>query len=180
MRYVAIVIWLISVPMLISLLRQMPHLRKWAFLVMGALLLFAGWHFEAAIIGWPLWTGVVRGLEIAPIDAIALALIVTRRQSYGLPPLWGFLAFYGAALFLSLVISQVPMATAFVVWQYLRIIVLFAAIAGEGDRPDMRQALLNGLSLGLLMQLFYVVQQKASGMVQAVGTTIHQNTLGMM
>jgi len=179
MKYAALLLLLISIPVLINLLRQHPHLRKWAFTAIGALLLFSGWHFEAAIIGWPLWNGTAKGLEVSPVDTIALALIVTRRR-VGLPPLWGLFAIYGGVMLFSLAISQVMMASFFSFWQFLRIVLVFTAIAGEADRPDLREGLLKGLTIGLLMQLFFVVQQKASGVVQAMGTTYHQNTLGMM
>lgn len=180
MKYVGIALWLILLPLLVALLRQNPHRRHWAYMAIGALLLFAGWHFEAAIIGWPIWNGTVKGTEISPLDALALALIVTRRRSVGWPPLWSLFALYGAVLAFSVVISQVPMASFFSFWQFLRIALLFVAVAGEGDQPIVRRALLSGLSLGLLMQLFYVVLQKAHGVVQASGTAAHQNMLGMM
>ncbi|MBS0477843.1 MAG: O-antigen ligase family protein, partial [Proteobacteria bacterium] len=40
--------------------------------------------------------------------------------------------------------------------------------------------LLRGLSLGLMLQAGYVINQKLHGVVQATGTMYHQNTLGMM
>jgi len=40
--------------------------------------------------------------------------------------------------------------------------------------------LLKGFSLGLMLQAFYVVNQKLSGVVQASGTFPHQNLVGMM
>lgn len=95
-------------------------------------------------------------------------------------PFWALLAFYGATVFLSLLVSDVPMATLFVCWQFFRVFLLFVAVAGECDRPDMRNGLLVGLSAGLVVQACYVVQQKLNGVIQATGSLAHQNTLGMM
>jgi hypothetical protein len=151
-------------------------------LVALGLALFLGdsLRIDGSIIGWPLWNGTVRGIEISSVDMLAIALMVTRRRVPGSLPFWGVIALYGATLFLSLLPSSVPMASLFVCWQFARMAVLFAAIAGECHRDDMRNGLLMGLSLGLILQAGYVAQQKASGVVQATGTMYHQNALGMM
>lgn len=181
MRYVALVLILISLPVFINLLRQSPHRRAWAFMAIGLMLFFGDtWRIDGSIIAWPLWNGTARGLEFSPIDTLALALILTRRPMSGKLPFWGPICFYGVMLVLSLLPSSVPMATLFSCWQYGRAVLIFAAIGAEVHRPDLRGGLLTGLALGLMLQAGYVAQQKASGVVQATGTMFHQNALGMM
>lgn len=181
MRFVALALVLISLPAFIGFLRQNPHRRAWAFTALGVMLFLGDTlRIDGAIIAWPLWNGIARGVEISPIDSLMVALIMTRRAAPGRLPFWGVIAFYGAALAMSLVPASVPMATLFVCWQFARMVLLFAAVGGECHRDDLRGGLLAGLSLGLLLQAGYVIQQKAHGMVQATGTMFHQNALGMM
>lgn len=181
MRFVALALILMSLPMFISLLRQYPHQRRWALVALGASLFLGNTvRIDASIIGYPLWNGTARGIELSAVDMLAIALMVTRNRLPGRLPFWGLIAFYGATLFLSLIPSSVPVASFFVFWQFLRMALLFAAIGGECHRDDLRQGLLTGLSLGLMFQSGFVIQQKASGVVQATGTMFHQNALGMM
>lgn len=180
-RFVALALILLSLPTLIGLLRQNPGQRNWAFIALGAVLFFGtSLRVDASIIGWPLWNGTVKGIEVSVADTLAIALIVTRRRVPGTLPFWGVIAFFGATLFLSMLPSSVRMASFFVCWQFIRMLLLFAAVGGECHRDDLRRGLLTGLSLGLILQACYVVQQKASGVVQATGTMSHQNALGMM
>ena len=72
------------------------------------------------------------------------------------------------------------MASFFVVWQFCRMLLLFALVGGECHYPELRKAMLKGFAFGLLLQATYVVQQKLGGVVQATGTMAHQNSLGMM
>jgi len=181
MRFVALAIILASLPIFIGLLREHPHRRGWAMMAIG-FLLFCGndLRVNASIIGWPLWNGISKGIDVSFVDTLAIALLVTRRRLPGRMPFWGVLGFYGFALFLSLLASTVPMASFFMCWQFCRMALLFAAAVGEFQRDDMRKGLLTGLSLGLMLQAVYVIQQKAHGVVQATGTMSHQNVLGMM
>ena len=181
MRYVALALILLSLPIFMVLLRQYPRQRPWALTALGFALFVGGnLRIDASIIGWPLWNGTARGLEVSSVDMLAIALIMTRRRMAGSLPFWGVIAFYGATLILSLLPSSVPMATLFVCWQFGRVALLFAALGGECHRDDMRKGLMAGLSLGLIMQAGYVIEQKLSGVVQATGTMFHQNALGMM
>ena len=181
MRYVALALILISLPVFINLLRGNSLPRPWAFAALGLMLFFGDtWRIDGSVIAWPLWTGTARGIEFSPVDTLALALIATRRPMPGALPFWGPIGFYGAMLLLSALPSSVALATLFSVWQFGRAVLLFAALGGEMQRPDLRNGLLTGLALGLMLQAGYVAQQKASGVVQATGTMFHQNALGMM
>ncbi|QDZ08054.1 hypothetical protein FPZ24_11650 [Sphingomonas panacisoli] len=172
---------LLSFPLILGLLKSYPHRRVWAFTVLGALLFLGDEiRLEGFIIGWPGWFGTVRGIAISPADALALALVMTRRPVRGNLPFWGVFAVYAVALTVSMMPASVPMASVFAVWQFARMLLLFSAIGGECFRPDLRQGLLNGCGLGLMVQAGFVIWQKLHGVVQAPGTMAHQNILGML
>lgn len=181
MRFILIALILASFPLMMSWLRTNPQRRSLAFTALG-LMLFLGSaiKIDGAIIAWPMWMGTVRGMQIGFNDALALALIMTRKRLPGKLRFWPLFGFYGAALVVSIVPSTVPMATIFSCWQFARVVLVFAAIGGECHRKDTRDALLTGLALGLMLQAGYVAQQKATGVIQATGTMLHQNVLGLM
>ena len=181
MRYVALAVILLSLPLFVAWLQSGQRNRDIAMTLLGAFV-FAGGslQLDAAFISWPTWPGTSRGFLISPTDTLALALLFTRKRSgKGLPFIW-LMAAYLAVLALSATYSRVPMASAFAVWDFGRVILVFLAIGGELARPAAYPALLRGFSLGLIVQAGYVIEQKLSGVVQASGTMGHQNLLGMM
>ncbi|MBS0478985.1 MAG: hypothetical protein JSR79_06775, partial [Proteobacteria bacterium] len=135
MHYVAVALIVMSIPILASLLRQNPPLRQWALTVIGVLL-FTGdnLRIDAALVGWPMWNGTARGIEVSPVDALAFALIMTRRGKGATRPFWIAIGVYGATLALSMIPASVWMATFFSCFQYARVVLVFAAVAGECGR----------------------------------------------
>ena len=182
MRFVGLVILFLSVPILVSLLRQMPHRRDWALTGIGFVLLLGGGQIasEVALYSWPLWNGIAKGAAMSLVDALAVALIATRRPRREWLPFWPVLLIYFTMLVLSMFQSSVPMASFFACWQFARVLLLFSAIGGETDRPGAVSGLLRGFALGLVVQAVVVVDQKLQGVVQATGLLVHQNTLGML
>ena len=181
MGYLLLLVILATLPLILSVLRSQPHRRPLAMTGIAlALFLGSALRVDGTLISWPMWTGTSRGMQVSLVDTLALALILTRRPVPGRLPFWGLLGFYALPLALSLIPAAVPMASFFTCWNYARVVLVFAAVAGECHRDDMRRALLTGLALGLILQAGYVAQQKASGMVQAMGTMVHQNVLGLM
>lgn len=181
MRFVALALILISLPLFIALLKQHSNRRDLALVALGVMPFISGnLQIDAAVITWPLWSGAVRGIQISPVDTLAIALILTRTKGSNSLPFFGLLGFYASTLVLSLTAASVPMATVFSCIQFLRVTIFFIAIGGEFARPGAPTNLLVGLSLGLMLQAGYVITQKLSGVVQASGTMGHQNILGMM
>ena len=181
MRFVAIALVLACFPLFFGLLNGSRSRRPLAFMALGFMLLLGdNLRVFAALVAWPLWSGTVKGLEFSLVDALSFALIMTRTTRPGRLSFWGLWLFYATTVILSVFPSFVPFASFFAVWQLGRVLLLFAAVGGESHDPVLRRNFLIGLALGLILQAGYVVQQKASGMVQATGTMFHQNTLGMM
>lgn len=180
MRFVALALVLLSLPVFISLLRTYPQRRGWALTAIGAALFLnnivpLGTYFYA----WALWPGTVRGFSVSLFETLSLALILTRSRS-GRLPFWGVFAFYGFALLLSVMMAKVPIAATFVCWQFMTLLLLFVAIGGECRHAEARRALIAGLAIGGIVQAGFVIHQKLTGVVQASGSFGHQNMLGMM
>lgn len=58
-------------------------------------------------------------------------------------------------------------------------LLVFIAVAREGNQPVIRSSILTGFSIGLAYQALFSISQKLSGVTQASGTFGHQNILGL-
>tara|TARA_R110000787_G_scaffold2243_3_gene9011 strand:+ start:54672 stop:55946 length:1275 start_codon:yes stop_codon:yes gene_type:complete len=148
---------------------------------MGALPLTISWiNLDAALINWAAWPGYAKGIVITLIDTLALALILTSRAPWrGLPFLGLFLA-YLAATALSMAFSDLPMSSSFYVFQIVRMLLVFVAVASIMNDPNAIRWLIWGLAVGAIVQGIVTVDQRLSGAIQASGTVGHQNLLGLM
>lgn len=181
MRFVGLALILISLPVFIALLSRHARHRDWAVAGLGLLMFIIGTiQVDAAIISWPAWPGTSKGILVSPVDTLALALIATRPGRDNRIPFALLTLVWLIPTVLSMFEANVPMATGFMVVQGIQLILFATAIAGEMTRPTALPRLMQGLSLGLIIQAGYVVQQKLSGVIQATGTMDHQNSLGMM
>lgn len=181
MRLLLLSLIMLTFPLFVAWLQSRRGSRDTALFLLGAMVFITGTlKIDAALITWPLWNGTARGVVISPADMLALALIVTRTARGKGLPFKGLLAFYGLAVAGSLVFSRLPLASAFSLWDFLRGAVAFAAVGGEMTRAGAYAALVRGLAAGLILQAGFVIQQKATGAVQATGTLAHQNLLGVM
>lgn len=180
MRYVALVMVALSLPIFVAWLRSRPQHRHHALAAL-VFMLFVGGQLQvgAALISWPLWSGLARGIQISLVDTLAIALILTRRNGIDRLPFLMLIGLYLACMALSLVNSSVALATVFACVQFLRTALVFVAVGGEFTRPRALPAVLTGLALGLLLQAGFVIWQKLGGVVQATGTMAHQNLLGV-
>lgn len=181
MRAVGILLVFLSIPVLIAALRMYPHQRKWAYLAIGALPFFASaLNVDAALISWAGWPGYAKGIVISLLDTLALAVLVTSRGPFRKLPLLIPFLFYILAAVLSVVVSTMPMSSAFYLFQLLRVLVVFAAVASFAGQGGAVRWLCFGLALGAAFQAIVTIDQRLSGVVQATGTMGHQNLLGLM
>lgn len=181
MRFVALALILLSFPILVAWLKQNVARRDWALFAVGLFtFIFHNLQVDAAIISWALWPGISRGIIVSPIDTIGWALILTRSGARNRLPFIGLILLYMVPATLSMAVSAVWMASLFVPLQTLRLLLTFIAVAGELHRPTALRSLFGGMSVGLMVQAGYVIDQKLKGVVQATGTAFHQNMLGMM
>ena len=181
MRFVALAVVLLTFPAFIAWLGSHPHHRKYAFLMLGVSFFLSGIvQIEASAIAWPFWNGTAKGMTISMIDTLALSLIITRPSSrIKIPLTWAMVGYLITAI-ISMFPADVPVASFFYVFQIVRMLILATAIAPELRDQERLRWLLNGLAVGLIIQGGYVAYEKLRGVLQATGTMVHQNTLGMM
>lgn len=182
MRWIAICAILVSFPLFFTWLGQGGTKRRnQALMAIGVMVFLAGTlQIDASPIAWRLWQGTVRGITISPVDTLGLALILTRRHSSTGLPFQVLLAIYALPVMISIAVASAPMAATFVFFQLLRMAILLIAVGGELARPGAVRHLLIGMSIGLMIQAGFVIEQKMSGVVQASGLMAHQNILGLM
>lgn len=181
MRWVALAFIVCSLPVFIAWLGKNKARRDQALLAISALTFASGsLQADAALISWSQWPGIATGILLSPIDTLALALILTRRRGADGLPFRVLMVVYSLPILVSIAVSALPMASAFVFVRFLQSMLLFIAVAGELTRPSALRSLLVGLALGLIVQSGFLIEQKMRGVVQATGTFPHQNILGMM
>ena len=138
-------------------------------------------HLYMAAISWPLWPGYVKGLEISLMDVLALALYFSLPRDNHRLPFRFSMAFYFAAVVLSVLQSPVPVASIFYVWQLARMFLVYAVVTKACRDERVPMALLAGMTLGLCMEAGDSIWERfVLGVLQAGGTVGHQNFLGLM
>lgn len=181
MHYAALLVIFISLPILIAMIGRDRKRRDGAVLALGLLMFCTGTiEISAALISWPAWQGLSKGIILSLLDTIALALVFTRHKRLNKAHFLPLILIYAAPTVLSVAFAAEKQAAMFVVAQIAQMTVFFVALSGELQRPSAIRSLLLGLSTGLMIQAGYVVWQKASGAIQAAGTMPHQNILGMI
>ncbi|MGB7407538.1 MAG: O-antigen ligase family protein, partial [Pontixanthobacter sp.] len=95
-------------------------------------------------------------------------------------PFLGVMVVYILTALLSVLMSDLWMSSSFYVFQLLRILLVFIAVASFAGHPVAMRWLAWGLACGAISQAFLTVNQKLSGAVQASGSMGHQNLLGLM
>lgn len=180
MRFLALAVIFLSLPVLIGLIGHGKK-RDWAVLILGVLMFCTGsLELSASLIAWPAWQGLSKGIIVSLIDTIAVALIATRHKRLNRVHFWPLIGIFALPNVISVAVAPEKQAAMFIVVQIAQMVVLFVALSGELQRPSAILKLLQGLSLGLLIQAGYVLSQKASGAIQATGTMPHQNILGII
>lgn len=181
MRFVGLVLILLSFPLMLSWLKSYPRQRKWAYFVIGiAPFVMSSLNLDVAIINWAGWPGYAKGMIVSTLDALALAIILTSRRPFQNLPMLGVFVAYLVAVTLSIAASAMPTSSSFYAFQMLRMLLVFVAVASIMRDPKAIRWLAMGLAVGAMYQAGVTVDQKFSGVVQASGTMGHQNLLGLM
>jgi O-antigen ligase len=181
MRVIGIILVVLSLPALIGWLKSNPAHHKWAWAAIGVLpFTINAINLDAALISWAGWTGYAKGLVVTLLDTLALAIIATSRSPLRRLPFLGLFLAYIGSVALSLALSSVPMSSAFYLFQLVRVLIVFVAVAAVAPRPQAVRWIAFGLAAGAIFQAVATVSQRAGGVFQASGTMGHQNLLGMM
>jgi hypothetical protein len=184
MKFVALAIGLIGILPLALFLQSNVRVRNKVWILLG-LLPFISLiipHSDMAIVTWDqIWFSYVPGLQVSAIDLIAIAMYFSIRHKtnkihYHLP-----FVLYLAAISLSMISAEEPMAALFYVWQFIRIYFFTVVVAKACTDPDVPPQLMKGMALGLAVQFFVVLWQKIGlGIIEPTGTFAHRNTLGLI
>ncbi len=181
MRFVALAVIILAIPVFMSLLRQNAQYRRYLCFAVGFLpFVIAAWNLDASIISWATWPGQTKGVIISLLDALALAVIINSRRSPLFFPFVGIIAAYIFAAFVSVAFSNSPQSSFFYVWQLGTMLLVFLASANICMNEGGPKLIIAGLVCGITLQAGFAVSQKFSGVLQASGTLGHQNLLGMV
>jgi O-antigen ligase len=138
-------------------------------------------HLNMAFISWLGWPGYVKGAEFSVLDALAIALY---RGTPGPPqpiPFRLSMLFYFLATIVSSTQAIEPLASLFYSWQLARVFLVYATVKKGCANPRVPIAILTGMTAALFIEVAVATWQRFGlGMVQAPGTMVHQNLLGMM
>lgn len=181
MRYVGLVIFLISIPTLIALIRSKQVKLEWLAILLGASAFIQGWsHLYVSVLPWSHWPGYAKGLLVTLPDVLSIAIIATTPRVRHRTPLLMLLWGYVAAASVAILFANVKMAAFFYTWQLLRAALVGVAAARLSVRPDGPRLIVYGLGFGIAFQAFFSLWQRLEGVNQTSGTMGHQNLLGMM
>jgi hypothetical protein len=169
---------IISLPLIVFLINQYPNRRHIAFVFLAALSLIPNIP-TGFIYGWSSWDGIALGFGFPISFIIALALVITTRERISQTQFVSLFLIYFFCIFISIFFSRMWLPSVFVLWQFLTTSTIFLAVAMEAHKSKIRDAVLMGLSLGLVFQAANSILQRAGGAAQASGTFGHQNILGL-
>ncbi|CAN5184866.1 hypothetical protein BH09PSE3_BH09PSE3_00100 [soil metagenome] len=139
------------------------------------------WHLYVAPVSWPVWPGYAKGIEISLLDAIALAIFLSCAPKYRNLPFAAPLSVYLFFLMISAAQAELPLASAFSVWQFARMMLVVAAVS-SACRSDERapMSFVAGMVAGLCVQTVIAGRDHLAGSFQTGGSLGHQNLLGLM
>ena len=180
MRFVAIALFLLAIPLLQAWMRQGVRQQRYVWMAVGFMPFVIGWwHLDASLISWAHWPGYVKGMLVSLLDAVAVAVLLTMRGDRARTPFVGLIVAYLLAATLAIASAEVKQAAFFFAWQLARMLLVFLAVSRIASRPDGPRYVIYGLMAGATVQAGFSVSQWLQGIDQAAGTMGHQNLLGM-
>lgn len=181
MKWIALAALLAAIPVMTGWLKTHPRQAPLLSGLLGLLIfIYAPYGLAVSPYAMPMWAGYVKGLEITPLDAVALAILIGNKQRpFKIPFQWQ-MALYLIAVLFAITQSPVPMISSFYLWQLLRIYILFRAVALVAQDERHLYAIIAGLILGVSIQAALAGWARARGAVQSGGSLGHQNLLGML
>jgi O-antigen ligase len=182
-KWVLFSIALVGVLPLAGWLRRNPQECPKIWMLMGFLpfLVTALPRLEIALIGWPTWPGTAQGMEISALDVLTFAIYLSLPHARHPLPFKISMGFYLSAVLLSAIQAAVPVATLFYAWQLARVFLVYAVVTRACADKRVVPSLLKGMAIGLCFQASVVIWERVGGgVIQASGTFVHQNLLGMV
>lgn len=180
MRFVALALLLLAIPLLYATLQATPRYKRELWIAVGLLpFVISAWHLDASIISWAMWPGYVKGMIISLLDVVAIVVLIMAPRQKLKTPFAGLIVAYAAAVVVATFNADPKMASFFYFWVLCRMLLVFFAVSRIASQPKGIQYIGYGLATGVLLQAFFAINQKLHGVAQASGTMAHQNSLGM-
>ena len=181
MKWIALALLIIAVPLLTIWLRSNPRQVPFLWGLLGMLpFVINPWRLSVAPYPAPLWSGYVKGGEFTLLDAVALAIILGSRGRW--PKIY-FLVPLGLYLFAVLIgVFQADfwqLSSSYLI-QMVRVSIVMIAVARVTATEQGQRAVLTGLIFGLAIQAGYAIAERAGGALQTGGSLGHQNLLGFV
>ena len=182
MKWASLIAGLAGMILLIRWLRRNDQAIPWLWMLIGiAPFLISYFHMYMAIISWSEWSGYVKGMEIAGLDLLAIIAFASSKAPLRPPPFLLSMLFYIGVILLSALQSDLTTPVYFVAWQFFRMMFLALTLVRACADPRVAPALLTGLAIGICFEAgLSVVQRFGGGALQAAGTFVHQNLLGLI
>lgn len=180
MKWVFLFGILLLAPCLTALFRAKPSYIVPGSFLLGASIFILAPGLWTAIEAWPAWPGYAKGLEITIVDPISIALILSTKP-VRIP--WSIKIPF-SLLCLGLIVSTFAASQAmpsfFYIWELIRAVLLFVAIARvAANVKGAPVALIAGLGVGFIYEAALALSQYVSGMARPGGNLGHSNFLGM-
>jgi O-antigen ligase len=182
MKWIFIVALLLIVPAVAGILRSRPQYLVQACFLVGALPFFLNFHLYVAPVSWAYWPGIVKGIEVSLLDAVALGILLATRANIRTPlPIRLFFAVYVIGLVISTITGQQAIPAVFYAWQLMRAVLLYLAVSRAAVvAPRSTFAVLAGIGSSVLFECIIASWQYFHGIPQPGGTLGHRTGIGMM
>ncbi len=184
MGFVGLAASIVILAVLTSWLKGAPEKHKtfWLCIGVGMLLYSMVPQFAFTLFGDPIYPGYSKGFEISIIDvALASYLLANRGKSSVKTPFKKVMLFYFVAVLITVPFAVHWRASAFYVFQLLRMYMVYKAVAIATTDEANYGAFMRGLAIGTVGELAIVLQQRfLGGDIQPDGTFGHQNALGLV
>src|SRR5947209_18830428 len=107
MKWIFIAVLLLIVPVVAAMIRGRPQYLSHACFFVGALPFFLNFHLYVAPISWAYWPGIVKGIEVSLLDAVALGMLLATGGEAPTPlPIKFFFGIYVLGLVISTATGQ--------------------------------------------------------------------------
>src|SRR6478736_2370209 len=112
-------------------LRRNPKQTPKVWVLMGCLpfLLTALPRLEIALVSWPAWPGMAKGIEISALDVLTLAIYLSLPRARHPLPFKISMGLYLATVLLSAFQASVPFAVFFYAWQLARGFLVYVTVS---------------------------------------------------
>jgi O-antigen ligase len=182
MKWIFIAALLLITPAIAAILRSQPRYFAHACFAVGALPFFLNFHLYVAPISWAYWPGIVKGIEVSLLDALALGMLLATRAEVRTPlPIKIFFAVYVTGLVISTFTGEQWVPAVFYAWQLMRAVLVYLAVSRAAVvAPRAPFAIFAGFGASVLFECVVATWQFLHGSEQAGGTIGHRTGIGLM